>query len=86
MSAAAFASPRPGRDLFHRESRLAQQFGKGGVGSGGPDGQDARWLQGSPGGDQAPLGIEPVVAGAGQSLGSVIHIEQDGIVSLLFRF
>ena len=74
------------RLFFPPKSRLALQSGKGGLEAGGPDGQDVRGVQGGMGGAQPAPGIESDAAGAGQAIGTVVHVEHDGVTNLLFRF
>ncbi len=50
-----------------------------GIGRGGPDGEHAAGPQRRAGRRQPGSGIEPVIAGPAQAVGTIVDIEQDGV-------
>ena len=71
---------RPDTDLVHLEPDAAQTLGEGPIGTGRPYGQHAPGPKCRKGGIQPGPCVEPVVALPGQTLGAVVHVQQDGVV------
>ena len=74
---------RPRANLFHLETGLSQTIAECLIGTGRPYGQYTSRPQRRESRAQANLGIKPVISFPGQSLGTVVDVQQDGIIGPL---
>ena len=71
---------RPHANLFHLEAGLSQTIAECLIGTGRPYGQYASGPQHSDSRAQTTLGIKPVISIPGQSLGTIVDVQQDGVI------
>ena len=83
MLPAASAPTGANRLLLDGEPGVMQTSGKGSTRVCGPHGQETSRTQCEAGGLQADLCIEPVIAASGQSIGTIVHIQQNRVIGAL---
>ncbi|MGO9411421.1 MAG: hypothetical protein ACLQCB_11810 [Spirochaetia bacterium] len=74
---------RPRENLFHLEAGLSQTIAECLIGTGRPYGQYTSRPQRRESRSQTTSGIKPVISIPGQSLGTVVYVQQDGIIGTL---
>ena len=69
--------------FLHPESGHSQPACERCIGVGGPDRQNASWAQRIIGGAQAAVRVKTVVPGLGEAFGTIVRVEQNGVVGAL---
>ena len=76
---------RPHANLVHLEAGLLQTIAECLIGTGRPYGQYTSRPQRREGRAQTTLIVKPVIFIPGQSLWTIVDVQQDGIIGTLFR-